>query len=134
MRILASGGGAEATPKPCDRFVAFSIAIWSFAGFVIFGYFLLMCYGFSSMVDPELPRPERDQLIAQRFLLGDHFSQLPLIVLFTLGMFYCGISTLIHSVVMVFRWPSIVVSSQVAVLGTLCTSVLFIGYWVFLTL
>lgn len=118
------------TPPQYRRFVASAIVAWSLAGLVAFGYGLLMAYGFSSMVDPELPESQRSQLIARRFLFGDNGAQLILVTLFTAGTGLSLLSALIHACAAIFRWPAQEKALSLTLFGGLGGTVLFISYWV----
>ncbi len=118
------------TPPRYSRFRASLIVLWSLAGLVVFGYGLLMAYGFSSMVDPELPESQRSQLIARRFLLGGNGVQLLLITLFTAGASLSLFSALIHACVVIFRWPGQAKARWLTQIGGLGGTLLFISYWV----
>ena len=119
-----------ASPPQYSRFVASVIVVGSLAGLVAFGYGLLMAYGFSSMVDPELPESQRSQLIARRFLFGDNGAQLVPITLFTAGAWLSLFSALIHASAAIVGWPGQAKAHGLTQIGGLGGTVLFIGYWV----
>ena len=93
--------------EPMSRGTALLISIISFVAVALVGFQLLVIFGFSSIVDPSLPEPDRRQLAAKQFLFGDGPFQIIYVSTFAAITFVSLISGLTHLSYVVFRRPDL---------------------------
>ena len=107
--------------------VGFSVAVSAVGGFM-----LLMYYGFSSMVDPDLPAAERSAQIAHRFLFNDGATQIVLIMLFALHLFGGLTSAAVHLCAAATGRPGKTSAIRISIAGGVAFSTVFVSYCLWL--
>ena len=119
----------KADAKPNSRVTALLIAAISFVAFALFGFQLLVIFGFSTIVDPSLPDAERRQLAARQFLFGDGPFQIVYVSTFAAITFVAFVSVLAHLSNAVFRYPNLRVAKFVSIGGGMILAAGPIGFY-----
>lgn len=112
--------------------VALPVVGFSAVASVIGGFMLFLYYGFSSMIDPDMPTTQRSAEIANRFLFNDGPTQIVLIAVFALHAFGGLTSAAVHLAAAVTGAPTGKTAIRTSIVGGVLLSVMFVSYFLWL--